>query len=114
MRSIFAIAVLVALLTPVAAGAQARFDLGITGSAPTDAAPAPQSPKFAMPVVNHVGPDGSIATRRGVIAGVEVGPKAMLGLGIFEGAPKRRMGASDPAAPERRAKRVAVGFSLKF
>lgn len=67
-----------------------------------------------MPVIDYVVPDGRLALRRGIVAGVDVSANASFGLGIFEGAPKRRIGAADPARPERRSKRAAVGFSLKF
>lgn len=67
-----------------------------------------------MPVIDYVAPDGRIALRRGIVAGVDFSPSMSFGVGLFEGAAKRRPGAADPARPERRSKRAAVGFSLKF
>ena len=115
MRSLIAIALLASLNTPGAAGAQSRFNLSLTPSLPAghDQGP-PRSRQFAMPAVDHVARDGTVGLRRGVVAGIEVGPSATFGLGIFEGAPKRRLGAADPTRPERKSKRAAIGFSLKF
>ena len=67
-----------------------------------------------MPVIDYVAPDGRLLLRRGVVAGVDLSPRTSFGIGIFEAAPKRRMGASDPAKPERRSRRAAVGLSMKF
>jgi len=115
LRSIAAIALLFALVAPGAASAQPRFNFSFTPSAPNvEPQAAARRQQFAMPVIDYVAPDGSIPRRRGVVVGMEVGPQAMFGLGIFEGAPKRRIGAADPTRPERRSRRAAVGFSLKF
>ena len=50
---------------------------------------------------------------RGIIAGVEVAPRARSAL-AFSKALQSALGAADPAQPEHKSKRAAVGFSLKF
>ena len=115
MRSAVAIAMFVAAAAPVAAGAQSALNLSLVPAVPLENSTAQaQTPSLAMPSIDYVARDGRISFRRGIVAGVEVSPGASFGLGIFDGAPKRRMGAPDPAKPERRSKRAAVGFSLKF
>lgn len=106
---------LLALVAPGVASAQSGFSLSLTPSVPPGKPQLlPPSRRLAMPVLDYVAPNGSIALRRGVVAGVDVSPNATFGLGIFDGAPKRRLGAADPAKPERTSKRAAVGLSLKF
>lgn len=115
LKNTVAISLLVALVAPGVASAQSGFSLTLTPSVPPSKPqlPAP-SRRLAMPVLDYVAPNGSIVLRRGLVAGVDVAPNATFGLGIFEGAPKRRIGAVDPAEPERRSKRAAVGLSLIF
>lgn len=110
MRSIVALACLVAVASPTVAAAQARLNLSFSPATETE---SPRRP-LTMPVTDYVSADGRLQLRRGVVVGVDISPQTSFGLGIFEGAPKRRLGAPDPAKPERRSKRAAVGFSLKF
>ena len=107
-------ACLVAAASSGAAAAQSRLNLSLSPGAVEAQALQEQRDALGMPVIDYVAPDGRLAPRRGVIAGVDLNPQMSFGLGIFEGAPKRRMGAVDPAKPERRSKRAAIGFSLKF
>ena len=105
---------LVAAASPGAAAAQARLNLSLSPATVAHAPAQDHRRPLAMPVIDYVAPDGQLALRRGVVAGVELDPGVAFGLGFVEGAAKRRVGAPDPAKPERRSKRAAVGLSLKF
>ena len=107
-------AILIAAAWPAPAAAQSlNLSLNSRGTAPPGAIAAPPR-RLNMPVIDYVAPDGQLSLRRGMVAGIDVAPSMTFGLGFFEGAPKRRPGAPDPAKPERASKRAAVGFSLKF
>ena len=72
---------------------------------------------FSFPVVEYRGPDGVWQQRRGIIAGKQVAPGTVLGLGIFQTAPKMRGYVGDVphnVAPRGKTRRAAVGLSLKF
>lgn len=72
---------------------------------------------FSFPVVEYRGPDGVWQQRRGIIAGKKVAPGTVLGLGIFQTAPKMRGYVGDMPhnlAPRRKSRRAAVGLSMKF
>jgi hypothetical protein len=71
---------------------------------------------FSFPVVEYRGPDGVVQQRRGIIAGTNVAPGTVLGVGIYETAPKMRgyVGDIPPNMAPRRSRRAAVGLSMKF
>jgi len=72
---------------------------------------------FSFPVVEYADPSGQIQQRRGIIAGKSVAPNTVLGIGIFQTAPKARGYIGDiPAsmAPPKRSRRAAVGLSMRF
>lgn len=71
---------------------------------------------FSFPVVEYRAPDGVMQQRRGVIAGTKVAPGTVLGVGLYETAPKTRSYVGDvPQIMERRkSRRAAVGLSMKF
>lgn len=71
---------------------------------------------FSFPVVEYRGPDGVIHQRRGVIAGTKVAPGTVLGVGIYETAPKMRgvVGDMMPQVTPRKSRRAAVGLKMKF
>lgn len=72
---------------------------------------------FSFPVVEYRGPDGVWQQRRGIIAGKQVAPGTVLGLGIFQTAPKMRGYVGDMphnVAPRGKTRRAAVGVSMKF
>lgn len=71
---------------------------------------------FSFPVVEYRGPDGVVQQRRGVIAGTKVAPGTVLGVGIYETAPKMRgyVGDVPPQVTPRRSRRAAVGLRMKF
>ena len=71
---------------------------------------------FSFPVVEYRGPDG-VWQQRGIIAGKQVAPGTVLGLGIFQTAPKMRGYVGDVPhniAPRGKTRRAAVGLSMKF
>ena len=114
MTKAVAIVALLALLAPAAASAQAKFDLSLTPSVLVDSSQLVPGQRWEPPIAGQLAPQAPVRLERGVMAGVEVTPNARFGLGIFEGAPKRSLGAADPAKPERKSRRAAIGFSLKF
>ena len=72
---------------------------------------------FSFPVIEYRAPDGVWQQRRGIIAGKQVAPGTVLGLGIFQTAPKMRGYVGDVPhniAPRGKTRRAAVGFSMKF
>lgn len=72
---------------------------------------------FSFPVVEYRGPDGVWQQRRGIIAGKQVAPGTVLGLGIFQTAPKMRGYVGDMPhniTPGGKTRRAAVGLSMKF
>ena len=71
---------------------------------------------FSFPVVEYRGPDGVMQKRRGVIAGTTVAPGTVLGVGLYETAPRTRSYVGDvPQIMERRkSRRAAVGLQMKF
>lgn len=76
----------------------------------------PQRPSLAFPIVDYANPDGSSPMPRGIIAGQQVAPGTVLGLGIFETTPKTRGHVGDvplDMAPKR-SKRAAIGLSVRF
>ena len=114
MRSAAALAFLL-LATAGAAGAQPPLNpRPITTLTPEGERLPLRKPGFTLPVTDYVAPDGSLQRRRGVVAGFDVGPQALFGVGFFERAPKRQIGAPDPTKSERKSRRAAVGLSLSF
>ena len=74
-------------------------------------------PGFSFPVVEYREPDGTITVRKGVIASKEVAPGTLLGIGLFEFAPKMQPGYSpdqSTVTPPKRKRRAAIGLSVKF
>jgi hypothetical protein len=70
----------------------------------------------SFPVIEYSGPDGVLRTQRGIIAGKQVAPGTVIGLGIWETAPKARSHVGDVpsnVAPKR-TRRAAVGLSWRF
>lgn len=84
---------------------------------PSEAEPQVARPGVSLPVIDYTAPDGSLKLKRGIVAGVEVGPKATIGIGLFETLPKKHSLAPSDNPLERKPKRsrkAAVGFSLSF
>jgi hypothetical protein len=71
---------------------------------------------FSFPVIEYRGPDGVVQKRRGIIAGKQVAPGTVLGVGIYETAPKMRgyVGDVPQNMAPRKSRRAAVGLSMKF
>lgn len=71
----------------------------------------------SFPVIEYQGNDGMLRVRRGIIAGKQVAPGTVLGLGLYETAPRARgyVGDVPPGmAPPKRGRRAAVGLSWRF
>ena len=84
---------------------------------PAEAEPPLARPGVTLPVIDYTAPDGSLKLKRGIVAGVEVGPRATIGIGLFETLPKKHSLAPSDNPLERKPKRsrkAAVGFSLSF
>ena len=70
---------------------------------------------FSFPTINYTGPTGETRQLKGILIGRQVAPNALVGVGLFETAPKLK--GYTPEATEGRAKgkrRAAVGMSLRF
>lgn len=73
-------------------------------------------PGIAMPVVEYRVPDGGFRLRRGIVAGREVAPRLMLGVGLFETARGKDKPATDHPLDVRpkKSRRAAIGLNLAF
>ena len=78
--------------------------------------PQAQRPNMAFPIIDYGAPDGSAPMPRGIIAGRQIAPGTVLGLGIFQTAPKTRgyVGDVPQNMAPRRSKRAAIGLSVRF
>ena len=81
-----------------------------------DAPTTTQRPGLAFPVMNYSEPNGAWGERRGIIAGKQIAPGTILGLGIFQTAPKSHgyVGDVPQNMAPKRTKRAAIGLSMKF
>ena len=117
--SVLAFAATVVMTTPAAAQLDSQAPTNslssisrIIGEPPTPV----ERRGFSFPIVEYRGPDGVVQQRRGIIAGTKVAPGTVLGVGIYQTAPKMRGYVGDVPqnmAPEGR-RRAAVGLSMKF
>ena len=75
-----------------------------------------QRPRLAFPIIDYSAPDGSSPMPRGIIAGRQIAPGTVLGLGIFQTTPKMQgyVGDVPQNMAPRRSKRAAIGLSVKF
>ena len=80
--------------------------------------PSPRNhrPSMAFPLVGYAYPDGGSPMPKGIIAGRQIAPGTVLGLGIFQSTPKMRgyVGDVPQNMAPRRNKRAAVGLSVRF
>ena len=70
---------------------------------------------FSFPTINYTAPTGETRQRKGILIGRQVAPNTLVGVGLFETAPKLK--GYTPEGAEGRAKgkrRAAVGLSLRF
>lgn len=108
--------------------------LAAAGAQPSPANPPaddvfqrPRTPVLALPaeprrkglsfrIADEVERDGVIRLQRGIVAGFEVAPDALIGIGLFETMPKRivRSEQNDFERMPKRKRKAAVGLSLKF
>ena len=83
---------------------------------PRDAPPPVSKRGLQIPITDYVDDKGTLQRRRGIIFGKEVGPNALIGLGVFDRAPRVRSFVPEPEqnnAP-RKSRGVAVGIKLGF
>jgi hypothetical protein len=104
--------------TPGAAQ-KVRSSIGALPSltAPSRAGPAAvQRPNLAIPIVGYSSPDGASALPRGIIAGQQIAPVTVLGVGIFQRAPRMRgyVGGTPENMAPRKTKQAAIGLSMRF
>jgi hypothetical protein len=80
------------------------------------ASPRNHRPNVAFPLVGYAYPDGGSPMPKGIIAGRQIAPGTILGLGIFQTTPKMRgyVGDVPQNMAPRRSKRAAVGLSVRF
>lgn len=78
--------------------------------------PQAQPPNMTFPVIDYRATDGSSPIPRGIIAGRQIAPGTVLGLGIFQTSPKTRgyVGDVPQNMAPRRNKRAAIGLSVRF
>ena len=85
---------------------------------PVEAEPRIARRGLKLPVVSYTAPDGSLKLKRGIVAGMRIAPNANVGIGLFETLPKKKQGYKSSDNPmerkQRRSRKAAVGFSLKF
>ena len=80
------------------------------------AAPRNHRPSMAFPLVEYAYPNDGAPMPNGIVAGRQIAPGTVLGLGIFQSTPKMRgyVGDVPQNMAPRRNKRAAVGLSVKF
>ena len=71
---------------------------------------------FSFRINEIVGQDGARSKRRSIIAGVEVAPDTVVGIGLFDSMPKARGRGPDPRLDglSKRSRKAAVGMTLRF
>ena len=71
---------------------------------------------FSFPVFSYSEPNSLLQQPHGIIAGKEIARGTVLGVGIFQTAPKMRgyVGGVPPNMAPKRSKRAAIGLSKKF
>lgn len=70
---------------------------------------------FSFPTINYTAPTGETRQLKGILIGRRVAPNTLVGVGLFETAPKLK--GYTPEGAEGRAKgkrRAAVGLSMRF
>jgi hypothetical protein len=70
---------------------------------------------FQIPRVDYVGPSGSAERKHGIVAGVELSPNAVIGIGLFDRKRRTTRLLNDQQLDKpRRGKKIAVGVTLRF
>ena len=116
---VLAFAAAVAWTAPASAEPAGQTDISALPSLSRLGRDAPitlQRPGLAFPVINYSETNGAWGERRGIIAGRKIAPGTVLGLGIFQTAPKMRgyVGDVPQNMAPKRTKRAAIGLSMKF
>ena len=70
---------------------------------------------FSFPTITYTAPTGETRQRKGILIGRQVAPNTLLGVGLFETAPRQRGYSAEAAEGRAKGKRrAAVGLSLRF
>ncbi|HEX6218884.1 MAG TPA: hypothetical protein VFZ35_06380 [Sphingomicrobium sp.] len=116
MRPLVLLAIVLAPTAAVPAFAQTAGDRGALATSGRDLRlPVPQR-NFSVRVSDVVSPDGSRRKRTAIIAGVEVAPDTMVGVGLFDSMPKARLRGPDPRLDglSKRSRKAAIGMTFRF
>lgn len=73
---------------------------------------APLARGFTLRSPAEIQPTGSVALRHGLIAGVDVTPSAVVGIGFFK--MRTRQVTGDVTEPRTKSRKVAIGVKLRF
>lgn len=75
-----------------------------------------RKPVVALPIIDYANSDGGAPMPRGIIAGRQIAPGTVLGLGVFERERKMRgyVGGIPQNMEPRKTKQAAVGLTMKF
>lgn len=115
MKSLVPMAIALATLAApaVAQSAPATGRVAVIGS---DLPRLASQRNFDLGVNDRFAPDGSRRKRTAIIAGVDVAPGAILGLGLFDSMPKARGRGPDPRLDgmARKSRKAAVGMTFRF
>jgi hypothetical protein len=73
-------------------------------------------PVLALPIIDYANTEGGAPRPRGIIAGRQIAPGTVLGLGIFERERKMRgyVGGIPQNMEPKKTKQAAVGLSIRF
>ena len=82
---------------------------------PIEDGPHARGPGLSLPVINYVAPGGALEIKRGIVAGIDVAPNAIMGIGLFKILPKERrpFATDDPLDKPKSRKSAAVGLSIR-
>lgn len=119
LMRVLAVTAMFASVAPASAEPPGKTDINALPSLShlgRDVPPAARRPVMAFPIINYFEPNGEWGERRGIIAGKQIAPGTVLGLGIFQTAPKMRgyVGDVPQNVAPKRTKRAAIGLSMKF
>lgn len=116
MLRLTGLAALLLVLNASPAAAQDNSDLAAAIARSYDPALKLNKRGFDFPVVNYSDSRGSSQQRKGIIASKQIAAGTLLGVGLFETAPKARSYTPDPlpTARPKRSRQAAVGLSWRF
>ena len=96
---------------------QSRSEMRSLSKIPSEPRSSIRQRAFAYPIADYESEGGLLQPRQGIIAGKQIAPGTMLGVGVFRIAPKPRgyVGDMPPnMAPPKKTRQAAVGLSWRF